>query len=150
MATLVAAQAAAGIQPRAIHAGVNSVYSVYSLTATLSAGDIIQMCKLPDRARIIDVQLSVNVGLGAAGKLNVGTRSDHDQLIASASVVTALRVFTPATGNTITPNAIGLQYDISDDATTRYTMIEVKASDFTGTGTKSGAIALMIQYQLDQ
>ena len=48
MSTLVGSQAASGVQPRAIHAGVNSVYGDYDLAATLGVGDVVQLVKLPD------------------------------------------------------------------------------------------------------
>jgi hypothetical protein len=144
MSTLVGSLAKSGVQPRFLHAGVNSQFSVYSLTATLSAGDIIQMMKLPDGARVIDAILSTAVRPGEAGTLNVGDRADHDRLIASAdaSAVIAAQHINTAIG-------VGHQYDISDAASPRYTMIEIKASDFTGSGTNSGAISLAVMYQLD-
>lgn len=144
MATLIASQAKSGVSPKAVHAGVNAVRSVYSLTATLAAADIIQMCKLPDGARIVDVQLGHEVAIGVAGKLNVGIRADHDGLIASASVATANRVWG------VDAAGLGKRYDISDDASVRFTMVEIKASDFTGTGTKSGAISLVVSYTVDE
>ena len=144
MATLVGSQAASGIQPRQVHTGVNSVCSTYSLTATLSAGDIIQMCKLPDGARIVGVTLGTNINPGDACLFNVGVRGDHDQFIASATC-SANVIFR---GNVAT--GLGAVLDVSDDAATRYSMVEIKVSDATGTGTKSGAISLVVQYQLDQ
>lgn len=146
MATMIASQAQSGIQPRALHAGVNSVYAIYSLTATLSAGDIIQMCKLPDRARVVDAILAsdVNLAPNATALLNLGNRDDHDCLIASATISAHVMFRLNVAG------AIGKQFDVSDDATTRYTMIEIAISDFTGTGTKSGAISLNLTYQIDQ
>lgn len=144
MATLVATTAASGVQPRGIHAGVNAVRAVYSLTATLSAGDIIQMCKLPDGARVIGVSLLSNINPGDACLFNVGTRDDHDQFIASATLSANLSfAINRVTGH-------GVILDVSDDATNRYSMIEIKVSDATGTGTKSGSISLIVQYHLDQ
>lgn len=144
MATLAASQAASGVAPRAIHAGVNSVYAVYSLTATLSAGDIIQMCKLPDNARIVRTSLGVSGYLGDL-KLNVGTRSDPDAFIASATATAAvLHRENVATGP-------GTVLDISDDASTRYTMIEIAVSDSaSSSGSNAGSIRLVVEYQLDQ
>lgn len=141
MATLIASQAKAGVQPREIHVGVNSVYAVYSLTATLSAGDIIQMCKLPDGARIVNVKLAPAGYLGDA-KLNVGTRANHDQFIASATVSGA---------NVQGINAgLGDVLDISDAATTRYTMVEVQVSDdASSSGTNGGALTLLVEYDVD-
>ena len=144
MATLIAAQAQSGIMPRALHAGVNAVHAVYSLSATLSAGDIIQMCKLPDGARIVDVKFGSNVNLGAnADVYSVGTRANPTALITSATCSAGL-IFEP------TLLQIGSVLDVSDDAAIQYSMIEVAVSTFAGTGTTSGAVSLNILYQLDQ
>lgn len=144
MATLVASAALSGVQPRAVHAGVNSVYSVYSLTATLSAGDIIQMCKLPDGARVVNTSLISNVNpFAMAGVFNLGTRTDTDQFIMSATVSANLRF------NLNNGDGHGAVLDVSDDASPNYTMVELEVSAGV-TGTKSGSISTIIQYVLDQ
>lgn len=145
MATYIAAQAMSGIQPRTIVAGVNSVYSIYSLTATLSAGDIIQMCKLPNNARVHEVLFGFNVNPSAnADAYCVGTRADASCLIASATCSANLIFRINQAGG------IGKKFTVSDDATNRYTMIEVTPTTLAGTGTKSGALSLTILYSLDQ
>jgi hypothetical protein len=146
MATLIASQAGAGVQPRGVHAGVNAVFAVYSVTATLTAADVIQMCKLPDGARVIDAILSSPSKVGGSdGKINVGSRDDPDELIASADASAVL------SGQHInTTGGVGLVYDVSDDASVKYTMIEAVIAEATGSGTKSGAISLMITYHMDQ
>jgi len=145
MATYVAAQAMSGVQARAVHAGVNQVYSIYSLTATLSAGDVIQMCKLPDGARVHDVVFAFNVNPGAnADEYNVGTRATPTALIQSATCSANVMFRLNQAGN------IGRQFTVSDDAANRFTMIEVTPTTFAGTGTKSGALMLSITYSVDQ
>lgn len=145
MATYISSQAMSGIQARAVHAGVNSVYSIYSLTATLSAGDIIQMCKLPNNARVLDVNLMTNVNPGAnADTYCVGTRADATCLVSSATLSKNLSFrINQATG-------LGKVFTVSDDAVNRYSMIEISVPAFAGTGTKSGAISLNILYTIDQ
>jgi hypothetical protein len=147
MATLVAAQAKSGITPRAIHAGVNSVYAVYSLTATLADADVVQMCKLPDGARITGFTFQTTPALGTAAELNLGTRSNHDLLVASATCAAA-QVIGPDSGFAAV-GGIGTQLDVSDAATTKYTMVEVTVSGAAG-ATNTGSIAVTIDYQLDQ
>ena len=143
MATLIASTALSGTPVRELHAGVNSVTAVYSLTATSAAGDIIQFCKLPDRAKVLGVQLMTNVNPGDAYNLNIGTRADHDLFIASASLSANVLFQT----NVLT--GFNVTLDISDAATTRYTMIEGKVANATGTGTKSGAISVTVLYSVD-
>lgn len=139
--TAQGSMAKSGIQPREIEAGVIAVTSVYSCTATLSSGDIIEMIKLPDGAKIVDMILNTYGDLaGSPGKLNVGTADDHDKYIASASANAAapvhINVIAASTG-------VGQLEDISDDATTRYTMIRIKASD-TGAGSSTAATVLTL------
>ena len=50
---------------RAVHAGVNSITEDYTLTDTLSDGDIIEMVKIPDGATVLDVIVT----MPGAGKL---------------------------------------------------------------------------------
>lgn len=144
MATLIASMAASGIQPRAVHAGVNSVHAEYSLSATLSAGDIIQMFKLPDNARVLETRLTSNVNpFAMAGVFNVGTRADTDKFIASATLSANL-VF-----RLNNSDGHGFLNDVSDAAVNRYTMIEVSVG-VAGTGSTSGTIKLDMLYSVDQ
>jgi len=91
MATLVASKAAAAVQPKKLHAGVNTITSVYTTTAALSAGDVIQMVKLPDRARVVEVLLGHRTVDGAA-ILQVGDGLAAGRFIGSttASTVTTI------------------------------------------------------------
>lgn len=143
-ATIIANMAKSGIQPRDIPVGVQSVCSVYSLTRTLSASDKIYMCKLPDGARVIDVKLQFNVNpFAAAGVVNVGTPGDATKFIASV---------TPSAGLVFSindPDGLGWENDISDSAAQRFTYVQVSVST-AATGTKSGAISLVVTYQMDQ
>ncbi len=144
MATMIASAALSTVQPRAVHAGVNSVYSVYSLTATLSAGDIIQMCKLPDGARVINASLLSNVNpFAMVGVFNLGTRADVDQFIMSATVSANIRF------SANNADGHGAVLDVSDDASPNYTMVELSVAAGV-TGTQSGSISTIIQYVLDQ
>lgn len=70
MATLLAAKAAAGVQPKGLRVGTVCVTSIYSLTTSLTAGDIIQMIKCPANSTLID--LSFAGPTTHAGTVNVG------------------------------------------------------------------------------
>lgn len=144
MATFVASTAQSDVMPRALYAGVQAVYGEYTLTATLSAGDVIKIVKVPHGARIVDTILKTSGALGDAGKLNVGDDGDHDRLIASADASVKI------TGQHINTGEVGYKYTVSDAAVNRYKDILVTASDFTGTGTASAVIGLMVLYHLDQ
>ena len=146
--TMIATQVASGVVPRAIHAGVLSVFSVYSLTATLSTADIVRMCKVPDGAVIHDIKVGIVGNLHVNAKLNVGTSSDHDQFIASASCNTT-RAFGMDNVYGV-GSGVGYALNISDSSNTRYTEIWIKVSDADSTtGTNAGSIRMLVNYSLD-
>lgn len=66
MATKQAAKALDGVQPKGLSVGLVAVTSIYSLTSSNSAGDVIQMVKVPKGATPIYVAVSAaSVGVGA-------------------------------------------------------------------------------------
>lgn len=70
MATKTASKAAAGVQPKGLSVGLVAVTSTFSLSTTLSAGDVIQMVKVPKGATPVYVALSgATTGVGS---VNVG------------------------------------------------------------------------------
>lgn len=143
--TAVASACLSGVQPRYGVQGVQAVYSVYSLTATLSAGDIIRICKIPDGARIIDVQVGVPGVVCDTGRINVGTASDHDQFIVSATINVARVINMSTHGDGA---AFGTVLGTSDSASTKYTELRAKISDnaTSGTGTNAGTIRFLVTY----
>ncbi len=65
MATLTSAKCADGIQPKGTSVGLVAVTSIYSLTTSLSAGDVIQMVKVPKGATPIYVAFTgISTGVG--------------------------------------------------------------------------------------
>jgi len=144
MATLIASMAASGITPKACHTGLNTVVSTYSLTASLATNDIIQFLKLPDGARVIHMEIMSNVNLFAmAGIVDVGTRADQDLFIQSATPSANLKfTVNVATG-------FGYELDMSDTDEPKYSMVEMKVT-IGGTGTTSGAISLLVCYDMNQ
>ena len=143
MATLSAAASGAksGVLPRQIHAGVNAVYSEYTITATLSNGDIIDIAFIPDGARVIQVMVS-NSGDMWDGKINIGTGADHDLIMQS-------QTFQQRT--VLSTAGVGTVLDVSDAATTRYTTLKAKMSDTTtASGSNAGTLKFYVLYHMDQ
>lgn len=95
MATLTATAAASTSQAQFHVTGPVWRTVEYSLNGlTLSAGDVIQMCKVPSGARIIDMVLTVD-GTGAAGvqSYTIGSMGDGNaagRYLGTLSVVTSL------------------------------------------------------------
>lgn len=56
MATFTAAAAQAGVQPKGLRVGLVGVRSTYSITNTLSTGDVFQMVKVPAGATPLFIQ----------------------------------------------------------------------------------------------
>jgi len=136
----VASAAVSGTPVRMIHAGVNAVYSEYTITATLSNGDVIDICFLPDNARVLALSVT-NAGDMWDGKINIGTAADHDALMQSLTFQ----------ATTIHAQSVGTVMDVSDAATTRYTLLKAKMSDTTtASGSNAGTLRFVVMYSVDQ
>jgi len=143
MATLKADKAQDGVQPRFVHAGSTSVKFVYSVTASLSSGDVIQLCKVPHGA-IVDGFILVRTGAGqfTAGMGDGGSASRY---LVSATLV-ANTVITDAS---IVAAAVGYQYNLSDDAADQFDTIDLTVQTVT-TATAAGVITGVINYHCDE
>ena len=143
MATIDATNAK---QPRLVHAGTNTVKNTYSLTASLSAGDVLQLVKIPHGA-IIDNIVFVNTVPGDY-HFTLGDGDDPNRFMVSATMTAdagVLFMHDYANG----AEGYGYQYDLSDDASPQYDTIDMVASTVT-TGTAAGAITLIVQYHCDE
>ena len=76
MATFTSNRAKSTAPTRSVHAGSWSEYAEYTASATLAAGDVVQMGKVPARARLVDLAVAWNqlavASTGSAVILNVG------------------------------------------------------------------------------
>jgi hypothetical protein len=88
MATKTANQASAGVQPKALRVGVASIVATYSLDASLSNGDVVQMLKVPVNARVIDLYLVY--ASNGQGSLRVGDGVDTDRYISDVATSSGL------------------------------------------------------------
>ena len=88
MATITGNRASAGTQPKAIRVGVVTDVAVYSVAASISTGDVLQMLKVPAGARVIDVHVH-HVGTGGVGSFIVGDGVDTDRYIDAGSTASA-------------------------------------------------------------
>lgn len=133
------ATAAQSISPA--HYNVNGVTSRvvdYTLNAvSLSAGDVIQMCKVPPGARIIDLTISFDL-LGAAGVSSytltgIGDGNDADRYMLSQSVVTSAVV------RMSVPGGFGYSYSAEDT-------IDVTIGTVTSGTAATGTVRLSLTY----
>ena len=143
MATLKANKAAAGVQPRMVHAGTNSVKFVFTAAAALSAGDVIQLAKLPHGA-IFDSMLLVRTGAGQF-TCSIGDGGDVDRYAVSATLV----VNTVIGEANLLYTGVGHQYNVSDDATEQFDTIDLTVTTVT-TAVAGGVITGIVQYHADE
>ena len=91
MATKTAAAAQTTIQPKGLRVGLVAVTATYSISAagqSLSAGDVIQMIKVPAGATVVSLQVSSNHS-GIAG-FTVGDGLDDDRYVSLISCSVAM------------------------------------------------------------
>jgi len=143
MAILKASAAKAGANARQVHAGAQSRKFVYSVTASLSAGDIIQLCKVPHGA-IVDGITLVRTGSGQFTG-TVGDGNDDDRYFGSSTLV-ANTVFSDAA---MLYTGVGYQYDISDNAAEQFDTIDLTV-DTVLTATAAGVITGIVRYHCDE
>lgn len=129
MATKTSPQVAAGVQPKGLRVGLVAVTGIYSMnTTSLSAGDVIQMVKVP--ANATPVYVAVSGGNGAI-TIDVGDGIDDDRYCADLSA---------STGMTLkTINTVFVPYTYSTDDTIDIT---VSAVSVTTTGGAFNMVAI--------
>lgn len=143
MATLKSDKAQDGVQPREVHAGSNSVKAVYSITASLNAGDVIQMVKIPDNAVIDDIRIDWgNVG-ASVGTVRVGDGGSAGRFVSASASVSA------NTGIQIMANNMGYQYNLSDAAGTMWDTIDITVDSVTA-ATATGNVTMTVTYHMDE
>ena len=90
MATLTSNKTSAGVQPKVLRVGLVAETAVYSLNASLSTGDVLQMIKVPVNARVVDLFVQ-SIGTGtAAGSFIVGDGVDTDRYMSEVSVASTV------------------------------------------------------------
>ena len=136
MATLVASKVSAGVQPKGMRVGLVAVTSVYSIAASLSTGDVIQMVKVPANATPIFMAVS-SAGAGACS-VNVGDANDTDRFIQGAAL-------SSSAAPTYLNNAAYVPYTYSVDDTIDLT-VSASASFSPGA---SGSITLVAIFSMD-
>lgn len=143
MATKFSTQVTSNEDPKSVHAGVNSRYGRFALSASLSAGDVIQMVKVPTGARIIDGWLKAQLTSANTVTIEMGDSDDTDRFVsaASASDNTTIIRFTNVAG-------FGHKYSISDDNATKFETIDVNVTAVTSS-TATGTLEMYVKYAMD-
>jgi len=113
MATLTSTETSAGVQPKGLRVGLVGIAATYSVAASMSSGDVIQMIKVPAGATVLDLKVSCH--LAGQGSISVGDGVTTNRYIAdtAASVSAAMMTLN-------NPNLIPYTYSTDDtiDVTT--------------------------------
>jgi hypothetical protein len=142
MATYTSGNAQSTVPVRVIETGTVAVRGVYNANgATVSAGDVLQMVKIPHGARIVDgwVKAAIPVD-GAAIAVGDGSSANRYVLSVSASTGPVLARFNAAAG-------FGVQYSFSDDAAIQFDTIDVTIVS-AASATTTCSIELVVIYAM--
>lgn len=150
MATGTSNKAASGVQPRTLHAGVQSVSAIFTIDAAhapngtgLSAGDVLQMVKIPAGATILDLKLFGGGG-GGAYTVSVGDGNSVARFLSATTFASAGQVYSiyQNVPQIVTATANGA-YQYSADDTIDITVVSVL------TATLAGIFTLNVSYAMD-
>lgn len=138
MATLTSSKAAAGVTRRELlNGGVNAVTATYTVSSNPTAGDIIQMVKVPRGATVLDVTLTatdMDTNGTPTVAYTVGDTGDADRFITTSTV--------GQTGGVARMNAAtGANYRYTSDTTIDITVGTASATFAAGTLTLTVLLA---------
>lgn len=135
-------------QPRRVHAGVNGVWGTFQMPSTTatSAGDIIQLAKIPTGARIIGVacdhssgSTALGVSYGLATGTTVGGGASYSAFVSSGAQATNLVALAGSLPFTVS---------VSDSDPNKYGIFAAKIE--SGTMTTSVLVNFRVTYEVDQ
>ena len=124
MATKTASKAAPGVQPKGLSVGLVAVTSTYTLAASLSAGDVIQMVKVPKGATPVYVALSFTSAGANVGNMRVGDGGSTNRYITGYAY--------SSTGVQAVINTAYAPYTYSVDDTIDVTALSVSVASVEG------------------
>lgn len=139
MATFTSDKAKTSAARRYSHRGLVIEFATYSGSATLSAGDVVQMVKVPAGARVENFTLSTNtLTTSSTGTLSIGDGLNTDRYMASAQPT-----YTGVTHGAAKNHAAhGYEYSADDT-------VDVRVATVGGDGTANPVIKLTLAYYCD-
>lgn len=133
MATLTSPDVSAGVQPKGSRVGVYSTAAIFSVAASMSSGDVIQMIKVPSGATVVDIKTTVK--LAGKGSVSVGDG-------VSANRYTVDTAASDSAGTMIINNPVFTPYAYSTDDT-----IDVTTS--ASTNFSAGSVCMIVTLSMD-
>lgn len=108
MATLSSDKVTSNLPARLIHAGVYTECARFTGTTAFSAGDVVQMVRVPANARVVGIQLQTNlIATTSAAVLTVGDGIDPNRYISATGT-------TIGSGFSNQSSALGYEYSADD------------------------------------
>lgn len=133
MATLTSPDCSAGVQPKALRVGLVAISATYSVAASMSSGDVIQMIKVPANAQV--VYLATTCQLAGKGSVSVGDGVSTNRYTVDTAA-------SNSAGTLIINNPLFTPYTYSTDDT-----IDVTTS--ASTNYSAGAISMIAIVSMD-
>lgn len=135
---------------RAVETGVNSITGEYSQTDTLSAGDIIEMVRIPDGGTVLDIIATMPNVDGDSPVvptvLAIGDGISRGRYASGSANGQIVRAGSPA------GRAGGVPYtvDLSDNDPIGYDTIDFQVVNGAKSGTSNGVLKLTALYTMDK
>jgi hypothetical protein len=133
-------------QPKAVHAGNQSVSGQIAWTAASSIGDVAFLCKIPHGATIVDVIEDHTTGATATA-LKFGLATGHPNAGGGASYSCFIAAGAQATVNRRSVLGLPVQVSVSDLDPNRYGIFTAKMA--SGTATTSLIVNFTVIYRMD-
>jgi len=159
MATMTSLQVAAGFHVRRVENGVFTIAGEYTLSATLSSADIIQMVKIPDGVTVLAIDVTITTDLMPEDTIatdllfNVGDGNDSNRFSESHSANGLQHYGCGKIGDIADVAnrvaALPFTYDLSDNDPDHFDTIDIEVIAFSGTGTGTGTIKLVAHCTAD-
>lgn len=108
MATLTSNEASAGVQPPGLRVGLVQVAATFSVAASMSSGDVIQMIKVPSGGQVVYVRTTS--ALQGQGSISVGDGVSTNRYIVDSAA-------SKSSGNLVINNPSFVPYTYSTDDT---------------------------------
>lgn len=136
MATITTNKTTSTTVAKAVHAGSQVTSVIYSLAANASAGDLIQLVRVPAGAIVTDVQLTCGLSTANAITANVGDTLNSARYIASVLM---------SNQGVLRATATGLPYSYSAATT-----VDLSITAITSVTFLSAWVACSVTYHLDE
>lgn len=133
MATYTGTACASGVMPRRIHAGVNSVTAQHVVSGSLSAGDVVQLVKIPGGATVLQTILTSTI-TPAQVVLSLGDGGNTGRFMVSQTYTSSVY---------LSNAGVPYKYSFSDDAAVQWDTIDVRVQTASGSGNTTFALTVL-------